>query len=319
MTMRVGFVHNARSERNRSGHADILAVLDQFPAVERLDFDGRTDLGQIARELADRSVGLVVINGGDGTVQGLLTELLEDRRFDELPAIAILPRGMANMTAKDCGLRHGAPGALRRLLEAAAAERLKPYTVHRRVLRVTNIVEAEAARGMFMGALGIYDAIHHCKTSVHTKRLKGELAHLTTLSSLLFASIRGTNPPGMLEGEEASLQTAEDVTRQGRMLLLLATTLDRLILGSRPFWNVGDKPVKVTAIDHPPPRVLRNLARVLYGNDRRRLPSGYFSAGSAAVTMSFDSPFTIDGQFFTPRPGEPVIVTAPDELRFVRI
>lgn len=317
--MRIGFVDNPRSERNRRGHADILAVLDRFPTVERLAFDGRRDLGQIARDLATARADLVVVNGGDGTVQGLLTEILEDRRFDRLPAIAILPRGMANMTAKDCGLRRRGPAALRTLLATALEGDLGPFTVRRHVLRVANLVEAPAARGMFMGALGIYDAIRHCKTNVHSKGLKGEMAHLTTLASLLWATTFGTRPPGLLEGEDAAIETAEGLTRQGRMLLIMATTLDRLVLGSRPFWNTAGRPVRFTAVDYPAPRVLRHLLSVLYGGDRRRLPEGYWSTGSEAVQLRFTSPFTIDGQFFTPRPHEPVIVTAPDELRFVRI
>jgi hypothetical protein len=31
------------------------------------------------------------------------------------------------------------------------------------------------------------------------------------------------------------------------------------------------------------------------------------------------SQFTIDGQFFEPAPGRPLVITAPDRLRFVRL
>ena len=42
-------------------------------------------------------------------MQTVLTRLLEKHPFETLPYLAILPRGMANTTAADVGLRGKAP------------------------------------------------------------------------------------------------------------------------------------------------------------------------------------------------------------------
>lgn len=315
----IGFVHNRRSERNKRGTADIEAVLARYPEVVRLDFDGLTRLHDIARDLARLAPALIVVNGGDGTVQGLLTELLEHRLLSPLPPIAILPRGMANMTAADCGLRRRGARALARLLDHARAGLLDRFVVHRRVLRVDGLEGGRAQRGMFMGALGITDAIHLCKSRAHSLGLKGELAHFVTLAQILWGLARGRRPPGMLEGAPVAMRFEDGEIREGRQLLLLATTLDRLVLASRPFWNGLARPFRLTAIRQPAEGLVRRALCVLYGGERRPLPAdSFFSRGSARAELEIASEITIDGQFYRPTPGRPLVVTAPEEVRFVR-
>lgn len=316
----IGFVNNARSERNKRGMADIEAVLACYPEIRRLDFDGLTRLGDIASDLARLAPALIVVNGGDGTVQGLLTELLEHRPIDPIPPIAILPRGMANMTAADCGLRRRGPRALARLLEAARARRLGPFLVDRRVLRVDGLEGGGVQRGMFLGALGITDAIHLCKGRAHALGLKGELAHLATLLHILWGLALGRRPPGMLEGGPVAMRFEDGERREGRQLALLATTLDRLVLASRPFWNGLARPFRLTAIRQPPDGLVRRALRVLYGGDRRDLPpDSFFSRGSVRAEIELAGEITIDGQFFRPASGRPLVLTAPDTVRFVRL
>lgn len=316
----IGFVNNARSERNKRGMADLEAVLARHPEVARLDFDGLTHLGDIARDLARLAPSLIVVNGGDGTVQGLLTELLEHRPIDPIPPIAILPRGMANMTAADCGLRRRGPRALERLLETVRAGGLGRFLVDRRVLRVDGLEGGGAQRGMFLGALGITDAIHLCKGRAHALGLKGELAHLATLVHILWDLARGRRPPGMLEGGPVAMRFEDGEVREGRQLVLLATTLDRLVLASRPFWNGLTRPFRLTAIGEPPEGLVRRALRVLYGGDRRALPAdSFFSRGSARAELELPGEITIDGQFFHPRPDRRLVLTAPDAVRFVRL
>jgi hypothetical protein len=78
---------------------------------------------------------------------------------------------MANATAADVGLRGKGAAALRRLLGAARAGNLAPHLRRRHVLRVENIQGRPPQRGMFLGAAGIWDAIHLCTATVHTKGL----------------------------------------------------------------------------------------------------------------------------------------------------
>ena len=215
----------------------------------------------------------MVINGGDGTVQRALTELLEARPFERVPPLAILPRGMANMTAGDVGLRGSPRRALARLIERARRSDLERSLVRRRILRIENIAGASVQRCMFFGAAAIYDAIELCCKEVYARGLKGNLGMSLTLAGLLLGNLLGRSGR-VLRGHEIGVAIDDQPPILTRRLLVLATTLDRLILGSRPFWNQGAGSIRFTSIAHPPPQLLRSAAKVLYGWRRTTLSGG---------------------------------------------
>jgi hypothetical protein len=318
--VRLGLVSNARSERNKRGVADIERQLAALGDLRHVMFDGSRPMGDLLRELAGDGVELLGINGGDGTVQGALTALLEERPFAQTPPVAILPRGMANMTAADVGLRGRNAQALRRLVVAADAGRIDTHLVERQVLRVDGIRGWPAQRGMFLGAAAAYEAIQICKAQIHTLGLKGEVSHAATLAWLLLnAAIRGLEAVGM-HGHDIRIAIDNRPPAAGRCLLLVATTLDRMVLGSRPFWNTRGRPLRLTTIAYPAPGLARHAWRALYGTDQRELPENvFFSTGADRVGLELDGPFTIDGQFFEPEPGRALEITAADRVRFVRL
>lgn len=317
--IKVGLLSNPRSERNRRGLEDLHAAGAGRPDVlyERLD-EGR-EPGKILRGFAEREVGLLVVNGGDGTVQRVLTALLEERPFESMPALAILPRGMANMTAGDVGLRGRTPAVLRRLLHAAGTGDLEAHFVERRVLRVENAQGVPPQRGMCFGAAGLCDVIGWVCDRIHPLGLKGEWAHASALAVLLMRLLLGRLPESVLQGHELSVALDGGPAIRSRQFLVLATTLDRLVLGSRPFWNEGDAPIRYTSIAHPPPELVRHSKRLLYGPDRSRLPDGYLSRGVSRVELMLESPFMIDGEMFEPATDRPLVLSAADRIRLLRL
>ena len=107
---------------------------------------------------------------------------------------------------------------------------------------------------------------------------------------------------------------------EGRRSLLLATTLDRLVLGTRPFWNNGREPIHFTVFDHPPHGIVRHARRLLFVGRERSLPDPPFrSCGAAKVELRLDRPFTIDGEFFRAAPGVPIVITADEAIRYVKL
>jgi hypothetical protein len=65
---------------------------------------------------------------------------------------------------------------------------------------------------------------------------------------------------------------------------------------------------------------VRHARRILYGGKERRLPDPpYRSRDASRVELHLERPFTIDGEFFQAPPGRPVVVTAEEEVRFVKL
>ena len=119
----IAMISNPLSERNRSGMADIEAVLRGRRGIEHIRFEPGMDLQAVLAGLAARECGLLILNSGDGLVHGVLGALFLGAAFERPPPLALLPRGMTNMTAADVGLGGRDAGTLVRLLDIAAAGR----------------------------------------------------------------------------------------------------------------------------------------------------------------------------------------------------
>ncbi|WP_176245179.1 diacylglycerol kinase family protein [Oceanibacterium hippocampi] len=312
-------ISNPLSQRNRRGMEAIEAVLDDLPGIDHYKLGDVAEMPDILRHLAADGTRVVALNGGDGTVQAGLTHILEDRPFESPPAIAILPRGMTNMTAADVGLT-GRPGsALRKLHRGLAGDGPEPAIRNRHVLRLENAAGFPPQRGMFFGAAAIVQAIELCRDRVHSLGLEAALANGVTLLGLLANWLFRGAEGSVLRGENVSIRIDGEVRPEAERLLVLATTLDRLVLGSRPFWNDDREPLRFTAIDYPPDHLFRRAGKLLYGGPERALPAGYRSCGAGRVELDMTCRFTLDGQLYDPEPGKPVILSAADRLDFLRI
>lgn len=320
MALLTAVLSNPLSERNKQGMEDIEACLAGRADVLHVLFRPGLDLGACLEELAARGVGLLVLNSGDGLVHGILGALFNSAAFRVPPPLAILPRGMTNMTAADVGLGGRSPRRLARLLEVVRRGEMARHLVRRRVLKVRHDPERPPERGMFLGAAGIYDAIQLTTGRMHGSGLKGAWANGATLLTVLArAAMRGVGDIG-LGGETIGVGLDGGEIERRPRALVLATTLDRLVLGSRPFWNLSDAPIHFTAFDHPATGLLRHARRILYGGKERRLPDPPFRSRSVErVELVLERPFTIDGEFFTAAPNTPVVVTAEEEVRFVKL
>ena len=317
---RIAVISNPLSERNRDGMADIVACLAGRRDVQHIIFEPGLDLQAVLVDLAACECELIVLNSGDGLVHGLLGALFLGGAFAKPPPLALLPRGMTNMTAADVGLGGRDAGTLARLLDIAAQGDIDRHLVRRRVLKVDYDPARPGERGMFFGAAGIYDAIHLCTGTIHTRGLTGSWASTATLLTILGrALVRGVDSLG-LGGAEVGVVADGVEGGSGPRALVLATTLDRLVLGSRPFWNNGGAPIHFTVVDHPATGLLRYSRQILFGGKNRRLPDPpYHSSSAGRLELRLDVPFTIDGEFFQAAPDTPVVITAAEEVRYVKL
>ena len=95
---------------------------------------------------------------------------------------------------------------------------------------------------------------------------------------------------------------------------LVATTLDRLLLGSRPYWG-GGRPgaVRVTWVEATAPHLLRHAPALLRGDAGLSRVPGYESRSVERISLAFAGPYILDGEIFHPagqsltiQPSEPI-------------
>ena len=87
--MKVGILNNLRAGRSDGVVSRILALLRFYPHVAHVETEAVGALPEALADLARQDVELLVINGGDGTLQHALDEILGGDSFEEIPKIAV--------------------------------------------------------------------------------------------------------------------------------------------------------------------------------------------------------------------------------------
>ena len=317
--MKIGLISNSLSQRNKSALPRRPESLSPRVELMHRPLEGVAGLAEVLDDFAAAEVGVIAVNGGDGTISAALTELMARPRFDVVPPLALLSGGMLNMSAADAGLVGSPDKALARLAARVAEPDLARACVEREVIRLSYSRIKRPIYGLFFGTSAICRGIMLCRERVHAIKLKSTLAAAATLAYVLGRNLvrRDAEDP-MLQGDDMIVQFDDGPGKNVCQVLALVTTLDRLMLKSRPFWGREGGRLRYTGIAYPPRKVGRSAYRVLYGGRDRRLEEGYESRNADRVAFEMDCPFTLDGEFFDPEPGTPVELSGGGRLRFVR-
>jgi len=321
MTPRIGVVTNPSSHRNKAGVEDIHAAIAGRPDIVHATLSSMSDLPAILADFAARGVGIVVPNGGDGTVVAVLTELFESRPIEPIPRIAVLPRGLTNMIADDVGLQGRAAAALTRLSDTCQEDAIDRHLVRRRLIRMEGARGQPAQVGLFFGTAGLTRAILACRKVVQRRGLGAKIA-----GGMMLAKVLGSNALGLSGGDDVfrgdpiDVVLDGDVMDSGTYLMILVTTLDHMLFRSRPFWGTRPGALHYTAVRYPPRKLLRAIWPLMYGGANRRLPNrDYISENAGKISLTMSCPFTLDGEMFEPDPDRPVILSGDYEAEFIRL
>jgi hypothetical protein len=312
--MTIGLIINPRSGRRSGKGLRLHQLLSGKAGICVRVIEDFGSLPTILREFSAGGVRALVISSGDGTIQAIQTELAERNPFPVLPPLLLVPHGTSNMTAADLGLGISNPDAVAALLcSDSGLETLDRK--QRPTLRAANLGAGGPRHGMFLGAGSIYDGTRFCQEKVYRTGTRGNLAIAFTLAAAVGNALLHTgNSSGAALARPYRFRI--DAGRQpivdGDHLLFLATTLDRLVLGIRPFWGGKSAPIRATLIPYPVPNLMRWLWPAMYGPEDRQMPPGSLSMSVHALEVWSASGFVIDGEFFDAPSGALHIETGRD-------
>jgi len=301
--------HASRVVEWLHGRRDIPHVETDLPSIR----DGLA-------ELAAKGVDLLVVNGGDGTLQRVLTEILSEPIFEQVPMIAPLRSGRTNMSALDIGSRHDTVRSLMLLLDAVAEGSISRRIVDRPVLRVEMVDEGRPQYGMFCGFGIIHRAIELTHRVFPPGRAQGVFG-----SSIMTAALVTRVATGTASGSELLVADAMNIRLDGQDIphrlykLILASTLERFFLGIRPFWGTERAPIHFTAVADQALGIGPAIS-ILRGRRPRRadVDPRFVSHNVRNAELGMDCGLTVDGELFAPRPGRVVRVSAREDVHFVR-
>lgn len=229
----IGLISNPTSTGNRRLLPEIRAFAQQHGEIFHVEVESVEQIPEALAMIVHAAPRVLVINGGDGTIQATLTEMYHSQPFGKSqPPIAVLPSGKTNLIARDLGGTGDPITSLRRILELARSD-LTAHVVQRNLISVSNGQTNRPVMGMFMGGAGLAQAILFCRHMLYPLGLSNAFAHgLALMVMFLGTVVGGASRLAPISAEPMRLRLQRGGTVEGNFSVFLATSLDRLLLGS---------------------------------------------------------------------------------------
>ena len=320
---RIALLSNPKSTGNLNQLPRIREYCDSHPDVFHYEVEQASQIGDAMRIIARVQPRVLVINGGDGTVQAALTELYNGGHFgDSPPPVAVLPSGKTNLIALDLGARGDAVDTLERLIELARSDDLARYTVARELIALRrNGAEDQPVIGMFLGGAGLAETMLYCRNKIYPLGLPNSVAHAITAVAAMAKQVFGLKasflPP---DAQPLNLSlSAPSGSLSGRFSLLAITTLDKLLLST----NMGahrEGTLKLFAIEERPQSVLRAILAKIGGKlGRWNVKGVHFKEADEIMIEGDSSQLILDGETFRAETGRPIRLRTAEPLSFVKL
>lgn len=307
---RLGVVANARSWRNREAGPAPAPIGDALYEAA----DGPDGYPALLKRFAEEGVTVVAVDGGDGTLRDVLSVLPWAYGEDNLPAIALVASGKTNVAAADVG------GVDREKLPALAEAARAGGALKTEARRPIRVEAAGATMLGFVFGLGAFErATRLVNDRVHSRGFAQKMG--VALGVVMSgAAALGKDRESWRAGVPIAISIDGEAPDTRYSFALLATSLNRLMLGLWPFWGEGPGGFDVTEIAAPPKRLIRTLATAGMGRPPgRAAEDGYRSAKATRVSLTIREPFIFDGDTFAPGEDGRVELTSGPEFRFVRL
>ncbi len=317
--MKIGVLNNLRAGKRDSRVDAVLGLLARHPEVEHIETGHDSVVPEALAVFEREGVEILVLNGGDGTVQMALTHLLTEGSSRWQPMIAPIRGGRTNMTALDIGARRDPVRSLADLIEAARRDDVADRIVERPVLRIELPREREVRCGMFLGAGMLHRAVDMTHRVFPEGKSQGVLGAGLVTGVLITRAAQG-KLQGVLAPDKLRLASDGVAAAPEAMLLAMVSTLDRLFLRMRPFWGREPAPVRVTMIASGAERVGRAAPGILRGAQPAwATPErGYQSMNVRELVMQLDAGLVLDGELIEPQPDRVIRISAIEGVRFLR-
>ena len=322
---RIALLSNPKSTGNLNQLPRIRAFCAEHPDIFHYEVERANQIGEAMATIARVKPKLLVINGGDGTVQAALTELYNGGHFgDAAPPVAVLPSGKTNLIALDLGAGGDPVIALERLLTLAQND-LEPHIVARKLIALSGGEGgSDPVIGMFLGGAGLAGIMLYCRERIYPLGLPNGVSHVITAVAMLLGLVFGLRAsflppePKMLS---VSLRRAGEL--KGRFALLFVTTLQKVLLSGEVGSNgvaATSGSLKFVAVEQNAISLMRAFVASLGGRLGRTKMAGVHVEEADEISIEGESSEVIlDGETFRAGIGKPILLRSALPLSFVRL
>ncbi len=318
----VALLSNPGSTGNRSLLPQIREYCAGRSDIFHYEVEHASQIGDALKSIARVKPKVLIINGGDGTVQATLTELFHSGQFGaNPPPVAVLPNGKTNLIAFDLGAIGDPLKALERILEIASAD-MAPHIVQRELISLT---EGEHGNrpvlGMFLGGAGLADTILYCRHKIYPLGLPNGLSHMLAGCAVIFSMLFGITgrflPPAPSQVRVSLIRNGQGTQR---FAFLIVTTLEKLLLGSEAEGTAARRGLRLMAIDRSLVALIKALWANMMGKLGRDPVEGIHVEHGDMIRIESDRASVIlDGEMFSAIEGRPIVLRSTAPVPFVRL
>ncbi|MFT4570531.1 MAG: diacylglycerol kinase (ATP) [Hyphomicrobiaceae bacterium] len=302
--VRVGVIVNPHASGNRRcpDRAEKLRGIVGSHGVVRETKD-LSDLDGALEEFRDSEIEVLALCGGDGSISHGLSRALSIWGPQQLPRVVVLRAGTINNISRSVGGPVRAEKGLEAMLAGLAAGR-EP-TICRRAM-----IQVNGERSGFIIGAGL---ITHFLELYYEGARPGPFraAFLLVVLGCSYL-IGGKRIHSVVPTVAGRVENDDQVLPQRGFTLILASTVESIGLGVRPFYLAGRKPgfFHVLAGDPTAGQLLLRLWHFWRGFPPRLDP--LYDGPARRLKVSFETPqrYTIDGELFGPD-DELVLETGP--------
>lgn len=314
----VGLISNPGSGHNRDQFEHIRQRIEQQACIHHIVTQSPADIGPALRELAERDIAVLAINGGDGTASAILGHMVESGLFARPPLIALLPGGTANMNAGDIGVSGSLDKATARFCQWCEGDRdTRGKVAQRALLRVVTGPDSQPYFGMFLGAGAIIQGTEYAHREVHARGLRDDFSLALSTLRTVWGVLR--DDPEFNRHVAVKLSLNDGDAMQHDTLILAISTLQRLAFGMRPFWSREPGTIRLTLIEQHCSRFARTFFSIVRGRpNRNAVPgSGYISHNADEIQFELEGKLNLDGEILVA--DGPVTISASPTLDFLTL
>lgn len=298
---------------------------DKNPDIMHIEVDGIDKIGQALDDIAKAGADILAVNGGDGTVQAILTELYHGDHFGgHNPPVSVLPNGKTNLIAMDLGAEGDPLDALDQILSLAKSPQFHNHIVERQLIALSNGKdESRPVLGMFLGGAGLADAILYCRHKIYPLGLPNVISHLLATFSVLISAIFGLESRFFPDkSKPIHISHIANGKLHGRFNVLIVTTLEKLVLGvkSGSDQSSNDGKMKLMAVDHGVGALLRVIIGSLTGKlGNSDIRGVHMDQGDHIQIDGEQSSVILDGEIFIAEDNSPIVLRSTRPISFLRI
>ena len=320
MSRKIGFIVNPLSHTVQRKGSTLERVAARVEDAVLIRIDDFARLPDQLRQLAAEHPSAVFVEGGDGTLQAVLSGWPGFAEGSaQLPDMGILPGGSTNLAFKVAGLRRSAGDDIEALIRSGRADSLSTRT-SLPALRIESSNLPAPLVGMLLSTGSLARAMLYTQKQIHGDGHRGSLAVANAAARFVVSpgSYLDTDGAPLLRPCDYKAESAA-FRLQGVHALSLMTTLPYLSLGLKPFWGEEGGPIALTYAQWPISAFRAAFLKILANATGPEMTRhGLTSYRTDRLTLNCSGPIVLDGELLQIPAYDPIRITSTRPIRFLR-